>query len=105
MDTSGLPDHKPIRQSMYKTADVVIFCFSLAGLKIPKKRGDIDEYEADSIKFTSSHLSLRGIRNQWLPEVAEIIQPMKEDTTTEEIKIEEKEKEKDKDAEAAAKPA
>jgi len=90
---------------MYKTADVVIFCFSLAGLKIPKKRGDIDEYEGDSIKFTSSHLSLRGIRNQWLPEVAEIIQPMKEDTMTEDIKIEEKEKEKDKDAEAAAKPA
>ena len=87
---------------MYKTADVVIFCFSLAGLKIPKKRGDIDEYGGDGIRITSSHLSLRGIRNQWLPEVAEIIQPSKLETT-EETKTEEKEK--DKDAEAAAKPA
>ena len=49
MDTSGLPDHKPIRQSMYKTADVIVFCFSLAGLKIPKKRGEADENGGDGI--------------------------------------------------------
>ena len=30
MDASGLQEHKKIRQSMYKTADVIIFCFSLA---------------------------------------------------------------------------
>ena len=83
---------------MYKTADVVIFCFSLAGLKIPKKRGGADENIGDGIQITSSHLSLRGIRNQWLPEVAEIIKPTK-DESTEDSKLAEKEKESEKEKE------
>ena len=46
MDASGLKDHKQIRQSMYKTADVVVFCFSLSQLKIPKKRGNAEDNAA-----------------------------------------------------------
>ena len=69
MDSSGLKEHKAIRQTMYKQADAVIFCFSLAELKVRKNsyRGHDEEEK------TSSTMSLNSIRSVWLPEVLEVI--------------------------------
>ena len=70
---------------MYKTADVIIFCFSLAQLKLPKKRGSAgsDDHAGGAEFQTSTHISLKNIRNYWLPEAMEIIRPRKEETAGE----------------------
>lgn len=81
MDSSGLPDHKAIRQTMYKQADVVVFCFSLAELKVKQvhihnenKGGHHNSHNDHEEKTTSSTMSLGSIRNLWLPEVLEVIE-------------------------------
>ena len=84
MDSSGLQEHKPIRQSMYKTADVIIFCYSLSKLKIAMQRAQSGKVTASELAMTgatSSHFSLNNIRSVWLPEVLDVIKcvdPVKE---------------------------
>ena len=80
MDSSGLPDHKAIRQTMYKQADVVIFCFSLSEIKVhlKKKAGDRKHSQNsrrsdDEQVATSSTISLASIRYKWIKEVLEVI--------------------------------
>ena len=70
---------------MYKTADVVIFCFSLSKLKLgPRKQNQTNLENKKSSpghnpgmkvesSQTSSHFSLSNVRTKWFPEVTEVL--------------------------------
>ena len=77
IDSSGLVEHKPIRQNMYKTADVVVFCFSLAEVPVhsaANRKASIHNNAVSAAEqTTSSTISLGSIRQKWLPEVLEVI--------------------------------
>ena len=78
MDSSGLKDHKAIRQTMYKQADAIVFCFSLADLKVRNNSHRMMQNQKhkkkDEEEKTSSTMSLNNIRTVWLPEVLEVIE-------------------------------
>ena len=86
-DSSGLDDHKAIRQTMYRQADVVIFCFSLAELEVhlQKKAGQKKAgmrntsmaSRADEQVATSSTISLASVRYKWIKEVLDALPSQK----------------------------
>ena len=72
---------------MYKQADVVIFCFSLAELKVHlKKKAGARKNSHDSNRSsgeqaaTSSTISLASVRYKWVKEVLECLPSQESDT-------------------------
>lgn len=61
-----------MRESIYKSVDVIIFCFSLSNLQISKEK-------SSRKKGSSSHISLGHIKDLWLPEVEKALGEAKED--------------------------
>jgi GTPase SAR1 family protein len=72
MDVASSEDYARMRESIYKSVDVVIFCFSLSDIEMTS----VQLYSTDSTKESkqtkkrgsSSHISLGNVKTIWLPE-------------------------------------
>jgi small GTP-binding protein len=72
MDVSSQEDYARMRESIYKTVDVFIFCFSLSNIELSAHIFGKDQAKSDRNnrkKGSSSHISLGNIKTVWLPEV------------------------------------
>ena len=74
MDVSSREDYARMRESIYKSVDVVLFCFSLSNIEMS---GITSHYNKDGSKEpkqakkrgSSSHISLGNVKTIWLPEL------------------------------------
>jgi GTPase SAR1 family protein len=72
MDVSSHEDYARMRDSIYKTVDVVIFCFSLSSIEMAGLSTHVYTKDGSAnvkLKGSSSHISLGNIKTVWLPEV------------------------------------
>lgn len=64
-DVSAREDYVKMRETIYKSVDVFIFCFSLSNIEMQIKT----EKSSVKKKGSSSFISLGNIKTLWLPEV------------------------------------
>jgi len=69
MDVSSEETYLKMRESIYKSVDVFLFCFSLASIEIQNIQPVKSEKSMSKKKGSSSHISLANIKTIWLPEV------------------------------------
>ena len=81
MDISSLEDYARMRESIYKSVDAIIFCFSLSNIEMKnvktfiyqKVDGVKNEKNVKQTKGSSSHISLGNVKTIWMPEVEKAI--------------------------------
>lgn len=86
MDVSSSEDYARMRDSIYKTVDVIIFCFSLSNIEMPGVTTHVyskDDKGAKSAsvkkKGSSSHISLGNVKTIWYPEVEKALASQQKD--------------------------
>jgi GTPase SAR1 family protein len=72
MDVGSSEDYARMRESIYKSVDVVIFCFSLSNIEMTSGHLYSKDSTKESIltkkRGSSSHISLGNVKTIWHPE-------------------------------------
>jgi hypothetical protein len=66
MDVSTAEKYSRMRNSIYKSVDAIIFCFSLSNFEV---KNDKSAMKTKNTLTSSSTISLNNIKTTWLPEV------------------------------------